>query len=82
MRSGYPVRREESQGREFQTLALTNTAGHDILSVLAVRSAKNKVRVWGRIAQLVERFVYTEDVTGSSPVSPTQIDKQCSGFVV
>ena len=26
----------------------------------------------GRLAQLVERFIYTEDVTGSSPVSPTQ----------
>ena len=25
----------------------------------------------GRLAQLVERFIYTEDVTGSSPVSPT-----------
>ena len=26
---------------------------------------------WGRLAQLVERFVYTEDVGGSSPSSPT-----------
>jgi hypothetical protein len=25
----------------------------------------------GRLAQLVERFVYTEDVGGSSPSSPT-----------
>jgi hypothetical protein len=25
----------------------------------------------GRLAQLVERFVYTEDVSGSSPLSPT-----------
>jgi hypothetical protein len=24
----------------------------------------------GRIAQLVERLLYTQDVTGSSPVSP------------
>ncbi|VWX61159.1 hypothetical protein SPHINGOR109_51036 [Sphingorhabdus sp. 109] len=28
---------------------------------------------WGRLAQLVERFVYTEDVGGSSPSSPTII---------
>ncbi len=27
---------------------------------------------WGRIAQSVERFVYTEDVGGSSPSSPIQ----------
>jgi hypothetical protein len=26
---------------------------------------------WGRLAQLVERFLYTEDVGGSSPSSPT-----------
>ena len=26
---------------------------------------------YGRLAQLVERFVYTEDVGGSSPSSPT-----------
>ena len=26
---------------------------------------------WGRLAQLVERLVYTEDVGGSSPSSPT-----------
>jgi hypothetical protein len=29
--------------------------------------------VMGRLAQLVERFVYTEDVGGSSPSSPTTI---------
>ena len=28
---------------------------------------------YGRLAQLVERFVYTEDVIGSSPVSPTML---------
>jgi hypothetical protein len=27
----------------------------------------------GRLAQLVERFVYTEDVGGSSPSSPTTL---------
>lgn len=30
----------------------------------------------GRLAQLVERFVYTEDVGGSSPSSPTIINHQ------
>ena len=30
-----------------------------------------KSRAEGRLAQLVERFVYTEDVGGSSPSSPT-----------
>ena len=30
----------------------------------------------GRLAQLVERFVYTEDVGGSSPSSPTTISMQ------
>ena len=29
--------------------------------------------VMGRLAQLVERFVYTEDVGGSSPSSPTTL---------
>ncbi|MDB5204780.1 MAG: hypothetical protein JWP09_808 [Candidatus Taylorbacteria bacterium] len=29
----------------------------------------------GRLAQLVEQFIYTEKVTGSSPVSPTKIQK-------
>ena len=29
----------------------------------------------GRLAQLVERFVYTEDVGGSSPSSPTMFSK-------
>jgi hypothetical protein len=33
----------------------------------------NKHYVMGRLAQLVERFVYTEDVGGSSPSSPTTI---------
>ena len=33
--------------------------------------------VMGRLAQLVERFVYTEDVGGSSPSSPTIISMQC-----
>ena len=27
---------------------------------------------YGRLAQLVEQLIYTEKVTGSSPVSPTQ----------
>ena len=30
----------------------------------------------GRLAQLVERFVYTEDVGGSSPSSPTILSKR------
>ena len=29
-------------------------------------------RACGRLAQLVARFVHTEEVIGSSPVSPTQ----------
>lgn len=36
----------------------------------------------GRLAQLVERFVYTEDVGGSSPSSPTipsSLPRSCSG---
>ena len=32
----------------------------------------------GRVAQLVERFLYTEDVTGSIPVAPT--NPQNNGF--
>ena len=30
----------------------------------------------GRLAQLVERFVYTEDVGGSSPSSPTTLRRK------
>ena len=37
-------------------------------------AGRNKVRR-GRLAQLVERFVYTEDATGSSPVASTRDGK-------
>ena len=36
-------------------------------------SALTKSPIKGRLAQLVERFLYTEDVGGSSPSSPTSL---------
>lgn len=34
--------------------------------------------MFGRLAQLVERFIYTEDVAGSNPASPTKyLTKLC-----
>lgn len=44
------------------------------------RSNCLKVRASGRLAQLVERFVYTEDVGGSSPSSPTMISNTYIAF--
>lgn len=41
---------------------------------LAFRPASRQrgaVPDWGRLAQLVERLLYTQDVGGSSPSSPT-----------
>jgi hypothetical protein len=35
---------------------------------------------FGRLAQLVERFFYTEDVGGSSPSAPTISSKSKAGF--
>ena len=37
--------------------------------------------MYGRLAQLVERFIYTEDVGGSSPPSPTQKENRAFGAV-
>jgi hypothetical protein len=34
----------------------------------------------GGLAQLVEQLIYTEKVTGSSPVSPTEKNRE-SGFL-
>jgi hypothetical protein len=44
---------------------------------LTLRAVCGKLRLFGvgfcgRIAQLGERFPYKEEVTGSSPVSPTR----------
>gem|GEM_PF-5275888 len=39
------------------------------------------LRLEGRLAQLVERFVYTEDAGGSSPSSPT-IPLQAKGSIL
>ena len=36
-------------------------------------------RSGGRLAQLVERFLYTEDVGGSSPSAPTTVLLKCLG---
>ena len=45
-------------------LAVVEGAIHAMLECLARHAP-------GRLAQLVERFLHTEEVTGSSPVSPT-----------
>ena len=31
------------------------------------------IRTFGRLAQLVERFIYTEEAIGPSPIAPTKI---------
>ena len=36
-------------------------------------------RSGGRLAQLVERFLYTEDVGGSSPSAPTSVTRSHAG---
>ena len=36
----------------------------------------------GRLAQLVERFLYTEDVGGSSPSSPTTVPAAGLGTIL
>ncbi len=36
--------------------------------------------MFGRLAQLVERFIDVEEVTGSNPVSPTKSKFQSDSF--
>ncbi len=40
------------------------------------------VNRWGRLAQLVEQNVYTIEVGGSSPSSPTKKEPAQAGFFV
>ena len=44
------------------------------------RLVYTEIRVYGRIAQLGERFPYTEEVTGSSPVSPTSLPQDAEAW--
>ena len=43
------------------------------------RNAAEAISKSGRIVQLVERLVYTEEVTGSSPVPPTMYHSPLRG---
>src|SRR4051794_32152928 len=44
------------------------------------RQSATDTPVLGRLAQLVERFLYTEDVGGSSPSSPTTVLSRAVGI--
>jgi hypothetical protein len=46
--------------------------------VLAKRRSQGDNDMPGRLAQLVERLLYTQDVGGSSPSPPTNRSKQAS----
>ena len=43
----------------------------DFILAILREACKSALPELGRLAQLVERFVYTEDVGGSSPSPPT-----------
>ena len=45
-------------------------------STPSVRTRIDSHRLPGRLAQLVEHLIYTERVTGSSPVAPTQFNAE------
>ena len=40
-----------------------------------------KLVAFGRLAQLVERVIYTDDVGGSSPPPPTEVNKATACLV-
>ena len=49
--------------------------------VASVADNNKQFKNHGRLAQLVERFIYTEDVGGSSPPSPTEKAALKGGFL-
>ena len=61
------------RSKTFAPRALRNRAGFSLLLGLRGEApgAKTQAATGGRLAQLVERFVYTEDVGSSSLSSPT-----------
>jgi hypothetical protein len=62
------------RSKTFAPRALRNRAGFSLLLGLRGEApgAKTQAATGGRLAQLVERFVYTEDVGSSSLSSPTR----------
>ena len=63
---------------EFDDIHEVRAAGREARG--APGSGRRKLSASGRVAQLVERLAYTEEVGGSSPSAPTKICLQLSGM--
>src|SRR4051794_21653357 len=70
-----PLPRHQTERRVLQSWRVPSAKG-------AERSPRcGKIGSRGRLAQLVARFLHTEEVIGSSPVSPTRTPRPGAPFV-
>ncbi len=72
-------------GHQPQGLSIRGRSRHPLVSSLALwglppNFCTRRSRGNGRLAQLVARFLHTEEVIGSSPVSPTESPRESFDF--
>ena len=72
-------------GHQPQGLSIRGRSRHPLVSSLALwgfppNFCTRRSRGNGRLAQLVARFLHTEEVIGSSPVSPTELPRESFDF--